>query len=175
MKIALPILVLFLCILTSCNESRYITERYIKNNIEEHTEGSESSIRTYLLYRGATFNGDRYLELTGYKYKGKKGLVIGTDVLVSSKRRSKPEVTVVVLSDFTELSLAQAQTILDQYKVLLKKLQSEKVRKGESVYQDFTISKDVFISFRKMKGNSEKDKINFWVKGEKYTVSQAGY
>ena len=155
-----------------CNQTRYITERYIKNNIEQHKEGEYSTIRTYIIYHGAASNGSRYLEFTGYEYQGRKALVIGTDRLTLERKKFKEDNTVLVTSEFTRLSLAQAQLILNHYEELIKRLQSEKVKKGEAVYHDFTLSSEVFISFKKVKGINGKDTIHFWIKGEKYSLMQ---
>lgn len=157
--------------MSSCNQTRYITERYVKNNIEKHTEGNFSNIRTYKIYRGGTANPGRYLELTGYKYNGNKGLVIGTDRVSKARKKFVDDNTYLVTSEFTELTFAQAQSILDQYKILVSKLKSEKVIKEESVYHDYTVSTDVFISFKKTKSRKGDNNLNIWIRGEKYTLS----
>lgn len=173
LKITSVLLLFFIAqIAGGCNQIRYITERHIKNEIEQHRPGEFSNVRTYVIYRAPTTIGTRYVELTGYKYKGKKALVIGVDRIVVERKKFKEDNTLLVNFEFTELTLEQAQSILDQYKVLLDKIKTEKPIKNESVYHDFTLSPEVFISFKKTKSNKGTDTINFWIKGEKYSMLQ---
>lgn len=167
---AVLVLILAFVVFTGCKQIRYITERYVKNNVETHKEGQQSSIRTYTIYRGSPLQSTRYLEFTGFKYQGNKGLIIGTSQRSMNRKKFKEDFTMIVEYDFTELSLMQAQSILDQYEVLLNKLKSEKVIKNESVYHDFTVSKDIFISFKKTRQKKGSDTMNIWIKGEKYSL-----
>lgn len=160
----------------SCKSSRYITEQYIKNNIEDHQPGNTSNIRTYSIFKGNTANTGRYLELTGYKYNSRKGLVIGADRSyitrkVTSRNGTSTEAEIYI--DYIQLDLDQTKAILANYKSLQDKIKKEKPRSSEEVYHDYTVSKDCFISFRKS-GNGDgsgTEYVNFWVKGEKYKVS----
>ncbi len=156
---------------SGCMRTRYITEKYIKNNIEQHVEGKHSNIRTYSIFRGASYGGGSYLELTGYKYDSKKGLVIGADKYYQARQKFKGDQTVVAEYTYITLTLPQCKSILDNYKILLDKIKKEKVLTSEEVYHDFTVSEDLFISYRKSKGTSSIQYINLWVKGEKYLLS----
>ncbi|WP_031528812.1 hypothetical protein [Dyadobacter crusticola] len=160
----------------SCKSSRYITEQYIKNNIEDHQPENTSSIRTYSIFKGNTANTGRYLELTGYKFNFKKGLVIGADRSYITRKISSRAGTITEAEtyiDYIQLDLDQCSAILTNYKTLQDRLKKEKPRSSEEVYHDYTVSKDCFISFRKS-GNGDGsgiEYVNFWVKGEKYRIN----
>ncbi len=78
-----------------------------------------------------------------------------------------------IIADITyiELTLAQCKSILENYKVLQDKIKKEKPKMNEEIYHDYTVSDDLFISYRKSSGSSSVTYIAFWVKGEKYRVS----
>lgn len=171
-SIGVALTFLITSILFGCNETRYITERHIKNHIERHDAGQYSNLRTYVIYRGLAENNAHYLEFAGYKYNNKKALVIGIDRVIIDRKKLKQDSTITLAYEYIELSLTQAQSILNQYKVLLEKLKSEKVIANEYVYHDFTLSGDIFISFRKAKTQKGTDIINFWIRGEKYSLLQ---
>lgn len=160
----------------SCKSSRYITEQYIKTNIEDHQPENTSSIRTYSIFKGNTANTGRYLELTGYKFNSKKGLVIGADRSYITRKISSRAGTITEAEtyiDYIQLDLDQCRAILANYKTLQDRLKKEKPRSSEEVYHDYTVSKDCFISFRKS-GNGDgsgTEYVNFWVKGEKYRIN----
>lgn len=160
----------------SCKSSRYITEQYIKNNIEDHQPENTSSIRTYSIFKGNTVNAARYLELTGFKYNSRKGLVIGADRSYVTRRTPSRAGTITETEtyiDYIQLDLDQCRAILANYRTLQDRLKKEKPRSSEEVYHDYTVSKDCFISFRKS-GNGDgsgTEYVNFWVKGEKYRIN----
>lgn len=160
-------------LINGCNTTRYITEQHIKNHIQEHTPGQFSNIRTYTIFKGTTSTENHYLELTGYKHKSVKGLVIGTDRIYSARKRFKEDVARIRETEYIHLNHSQCKSIVDNYNLLAQKIKSEKnLRIGEEVYHDFTISEDCYISFRKAKGSSNNTyRTQFWIKGEKYNVS----
>src|SRR5690606_2072376 len=102
---------------SSCMQTRYLTEKYIKTNIEQHKVNEFSSIRTYTIFKGATVGGSTYLELTGYKYASKKALVIGTDDYYAARKKFKEDQTMVANIAYIELNAEQCKAILDNYKV----------------------------------------------------------
>lgn len=163
------VLVAFL--LTGCMQTRYLTERYIKTNIEHHNDGKFSSIKTYAIYKGASLGGGSYLELTGYKYANTKALVIGADKYYMARQKFKGDQTTIAEITYIELSIAQCKEIITNYKILQDKIKSEKPEKNEEIYHDFTVSKDLFISFRKSSSSSPITYIDFWIQGEKYSIS----
>ncbi len=158
-------------LLSGCLQTRYITERYIKTNIENHKEGNFSSIKTYSIFQGASISGGSYLELTGYKNGSTKGLVIGADKIYAARQKFKGDQTLLANITFVELSLAQCKSILDKYKLLQEKIKLEKPIINEEIYSDYTVSKDLFISFKISKINRSVTFIDFWIDGEKYHVS----
>ncbi len=164
------VIILFF-ILSGCMQSRYITEKYIKTKIEKHIEGEFSSIKTYTIFKGVSYGGGAYLELTGYKYASKKALILGADKYYLARQKFKDDQTVIADITYIELSLAQCKSIVDNYQILLDKIKEEKPKMNEEIYHDYTVSDNLFISFRKTMGNSSKSYINFWINGEKYIIS----
>lgn len=159
-----------------CKQTRYITERYIKTGIETHKETEFSSIKTYTIYKGTAYGasgkaGPSYIELTGYKYENNKGLIIGADKYYSDRKKFAEDQTQITAYSYIELSLSQCQAIIDNYKLLVNKIKKEKPGKYEEIYHDYTVSKDLFISYRKTVLKTTVNYIDLWIKGEKYTIS----
>jgi len=153
----------------SCIQTRYITERIIKNSIETHTPGEFSTIRTFSIYK-LTDTDKRYIEFTGYKYKDKKGKVIGGDRTYRVQKNFKEDNTRIVESDYVHLTENQCAEMLNNYRILQEKISREKKSKmNEEIYYDFTVSDDCFISVRKYTTASTYY-TNIWLKGEKYRV-----
>jgi len=172
MRIFNLLLILTTCLYaTSCMQTRYITEQHIKTKIENHNPGNFSSIRTYSIFKGRTYQSAAYLELTGYKYNNSKGLVIGADKYYLARQKFQGDKTIIAAISYVELNLAQTNAILENYKTLQEKIKSEKIKINEEVYHDYAISEDLFISFRKAAGSSSYSYIDLWVHNEKFTVS----
>ena len=163
--------VLLAFLLTGCMQTRYITEKYIKTKIENHNEGEFSTIKTLTIFKGTSYGGGAYLELTGYKYANSKALVLGADKYYMARQRFTGNQTIIADITYIELSLAQCQDIITNYKILKDKIKTEKPRMSEEIYHDFTVSKDLFISYRKSSGSSTVTYIDFWIQGEKYRIS----
>ena len=71
---------------------------------------------------------------------------------------------------YINLNSIQCKAILSNYKELEKKIGEERPKLNEAVYQDFTVSKDLFISYQAMPAKPKTAFINFWIKGEKYSI-----
>lgn len=164
-------IVLLLHLLTGCLQTRYITERYIKNEIEQHENGNHSSIKTYSIFKGIDVVNGGYIELTGYKYDSHKGLIIGTDKYYEARDNFKGDPTIIAAINFIELDIDQCQSILDNYILLLDKIKSERPKRNEEVYHDYTVSTDLFISYHKSTSDLDTDSIDLWVRGEKYSIA----
>lgn len=156
---------------TGCTQTRYITEKYIKTNIEKHMEGDFSTIKTYAIFKGTSQSGGSYLELTGYKYANTKGLVLGADKYYMARQKYKGDQTVIAEITYINLNMAQCRDIITNYKILMERIKTEKPKLGEDIYHDFTVSKDLFISYKKSPGGSAVNYIDFWIAGERYRVS----
>ncbi len=165
----LSILLTFL--LTSCMQTRSITENYIKTKIENHNKGEYSSINTYSIFKGASYSGGSYLEFTGYKYKNSKALVIGADKYYMARQKFKTDQTIISDITYIELSTAQCEDIITNYKILKDKIKNEKPIMSEEIYHDYTVSKDLFISYRKASGGMATSYIDLWIQGRKYRIS----
>lgn len=164
----ITVLTLFL---TGCMNTRYITERYIKTNIEKHSEGDFSTIKTYSIFKGVSYGGGAYLELTGYKYNNKKELVIGADRYYMARKKFPGDQTTIAEITYIDLTLAQCKAILDNYQVLQSKVKAAKPKINEEIYHDYTVSDDLFISYKRTSGRSSRGYIDFWIKGEKYSLA----
>ena len=161
--------------LVSCLEQHYLTEQYIKTNIENHKEGNTSAIRIYSLYQTTCFNGEAYIEFTAYKLNGAKGLVIGADKYYLERHRYKGDITVKTAVNYVQLTVSQCQSILDNYKGMQQRIKGEKPKTNEVAYEDFAVSGDVFISYSKSAVSYGNATINIWVKGEKFSVASASF
>lgn len=156
---------------TGCMRTRYITERYIKNDIEKHIQSEFSTIRTLSVFKGFTVDRSAYIELTGYKYKDNKALIIGTDKYYMARKKFAGDQTIVADTKYIELSVAQCQLIIDNYKILQQKVKMEKPGIGEEIYHDFTVANNIYISFKKTPSNSSVLKMNIWINGDKFMIS----
>ncbi|WP_159468309.1 hypothetical protein [Dyadobacter sp. 3J3] len=161
--------------ISGCRQARYITERHIKTDIEKHEVGKQSNIRTYSIFKGNTIGMSRYIELTGYKLNGEKGLIVGADRNYITRVKYKGAVAVSEYTnvDFIHLNIDQTKSILSNYSVLVEKIKNEKPQVNEEVYYDFTVSKDCFISFRRTNMGNNTEYIYFWINGEKYQLRTA--
>lgn len=170
MRHILTLIAFFTILLSSCLQTRYITEREIKNKIESHKENEFSTIRTFTVFKGLSHGGSSYLELTGYRYNNQKGLIIGADRYYSARKKFQGDNTVIADITYLELTLIQCKAILENYKILQDRIQKEKPKMNEEIYHDYTVSNDLFISYRKRQGSSSSTYIDFWIKGEKYRI-----
>lgn len=171
-KFILPVLVSIFMV--GCMQSRYITERFIKTNIENHNVGEFSSIKTFTIFKGTSFGGGSYLELAGYKYGTTKGLVIGADKYYLARQKFKGDNTIIAQIEYIELSFDQCNSILGNYSELQDKISAEKPRMNEEIYHDYTVSKDLFISYRKSSASNSLY-IDLWIKGEKYSIATSSF
>lgn len=164
------VLVIFLC---SCQNTRYITESFIKNNVEKHIEGNQSTIKTYSIYQGISKTNKKsgaYIEFTGCKYDGTKKLIVGADINYLARDNWRLNVVKIAEPTFVVLTMKQTIAILSNYDDLKGKIDAESPIISEEVYHDYSASDDLFISFRKAIGNGGSSEIDVWVKGEKYTI-----
>lgn len=158
-------------------QTRYITEQYIKNNIETHERGALSNIRTYSIHQQATKStASRYVELTGYKYHGQKGMVIGVDRYYRTAARQTGLPMDMTAYTYVVLTEAEAKAMHNNIATIRGEIKAEaRPRYGEEVYVDYTVNENVFISVRRTAGNSRTTVIHLWVKGEKYTLKFSSF
>lgn len=167
----LTITALLITLLSGCMETRYITEKHIKNNIEEHDEGEFSTIKTYTVFKGYSRSRSAYIELTGYKYKGRKALVIGADRYYKAREQFEGDNTKIANINYIELTLPQCQAIIDNQKIIENRVKEEKPMRNEEIYHDYSVSEDLFISYRMFRASTTASYLDLWIKGEKYQVS----
>ena len=166
----------------SCRHTRYLTEQYIKSNIETHTENDFSRLETYSIFQkhlhnqSGSFKGFAYIELTGYKHSGKSGIIIGAEKYNFKGRRLLKIISSPLETNTTyiNLDLNQCKALLSNYKELRVKIKAEKPKPYVAIYQDFNASKDFYISYRASYNLLFKKPrtryIDFWIKGEKYHI-----
>jgi hypothetical protein len=154
----------------SCT-TRYLTEQKIKNEIQTHEVGKSSKIETYTIFKKQFYSdGYRvYLELTGCKYESEKILLIGADKFYYTRKNFKEDNSIIRKATYIKLNTEQCKLILDKYKFIQLKADEEKPKLKEDIYWDYTISEDLFISFKKSNGKTT-NMIDFWIKGEKYQI-----
>lgn len=163
---------------SSCRQTRYLTEQHIKSTIQGHTENEFSRLETYsilqkrLRNQSGSFKGFAYLELTGYKHSGKTGMVIGAEKYHFKGNRLLRLITAPPEKEVTyiNLDLNQCKALLSNYKELKEKILAENDEPYMMVYHDFSASKDFYISHSVEIGKSKTKYIDFWIKGEKYTL-----
>jgi hypothetical protein len=168
---SLFLVVLSITILFSCRQTRYITEQYIKTEIEDHKTNTYSQIRTYSIFKGVTTSRQQYVEFTGYKYNNQKGLVIGADRVYALRERFPNEQAKMIVVDYIELTVDECKQIIENYDKLVAQLTSEKPKMHEEIYADFTVNQNLFISLRKAGEPNELLYIHLWINKEKYSLS----
>ena len=156
-------------IFVKCSHTRLVTEQFIKNEIEKHENKSFSSIKIYSLYK-KKLSDVNFIELSCYKYNNEKKFVITVDKLSALKKAFKEDETKLRKTRFVILDEEQCKGILNSYSNLAILIEQEKQRISEDVYSDFTVSKDLFVSFKRMKKNQKMKKMDLWIYGEKYNV-----
>ena len=170
---------LVLIIFFSCGTtSRYGTEGYIKNNIQQHKVNEFSEIQTYSIGMGSLLGvegkGGGFIEFVGYKYNNNVGLVISSDKFGIENNEGVIEFNGTT-KFYNELSLKNCKDILKNYKILIQKGdESYKKRKRDiTLYFDYSVNKDLFISIEHVnKGivSEYKDILHFWIDGQKYSL-----
>lgn len=161
---------------TGCIQTRSLTEEFIKTKVEDHVPGTNSTIRTYAIYQSpAGSSTEDYIELTGYKYNGVKGMVVGADRYY--RYRAKLTGLPVEGADvsYVLLSETECRTMLEKEPVIWTLLrEAPRAFNSEVAYQDYTVNDRVFMSYRKGAGQSSSSYIGIWVDGHKYNMpSQA--
>lgn len=162
------LIVLTISIITSCTHTRPLTEQYIKTKIETHSAGNFSTIQTYSIFKGVSANKSGFMDLTGYKYNNTKKLVIGADIYVYVQKKYKEDPTTGHKPNFIELTQEQCNSIITNYQILLDKIKSEKVRGSKEVTHDYTVSNELFISYKKTR-NVTPVLIDLWINGAKFS------
>jgi hypothetical protein len=115
-------------------------------------------------------SGTTRIELTGYKYNGKKGLVIGADRYYTIRYKYSGNVVRVLDDiDYVHVSEEQCNGILAKISELETKIKAEKPVTDETVYWDYMVNDELILSFAKGNGAS-LSLTHIWIKGEKYSV-----
>ena len=156
-----------------CKNTRYLTEVYIKNHIEQHVPGEQSTIKTYSIYQGrsiANKKSSAYIEFTGCKYEGRRSLIVGADQYYILRNTMRGDMTLLKEPTYVVLDVDDCLTIVNNYNALQKQLASEHPIRHEEIYHDFTVTDNLFISFRRAPCYRGKRFIDVWVHEDKYTI-----
>lgn len=142
------IFVAILMLLSSCMTTRSLTESYIKNNIQQHLVKQEDEIRITPIYKSEGVSGRSYVEFTGYKYKGVKGLVIGGDKYYISPSNMRAQPVIEGRFQYVVLTEEEARAMLSEITSLRAKAKVARTKSPEVAYEDYTVNDDLFISFK---------------------------
>ena len=71
---------------------------------------------------------------------------------------------------YINLDMSQCKAILSNYKELKENALAENTKPYMMFYHDFSASKDFYISHTIELGRPKTKYIDFWIKGEKYTI-----
>lgn len=155
----------------SCSTLRtdYLTEQILKTIVEKHNVGEFSSLKAYTIYKSDGKYNNSYLEFTGYKYNGDKGIIIATGLFSTVKTKVETSLSLNKES-YIFLSVEECLSIINNYKVLQIKISKEKPKLNEEIYHDYTVSKDMFISYKIDRLTSSILYIDVWVNGIKYII-----
>lgn len=151
--------------ITSCETTRNITTKYIKNEIEKHVPGQVSELSTLhlLLYGDRALNS--YLEMCAVKYNGEKLLVIASDRYVSNKA----ETNIINYTYFKIMTVKECEDVMIQSRSIWKQSGEKKGKNGEVMYIDYTIQKDLFLSVGK-RGGATSRYYSIWVDKRKHVI-----
>lgn len=150
--------------LVSCSplQPRYLTEYYVKNYIENHDDHTFSEVKMVLLYKGSTISGNRYLEVSAFKYKNEKGLVFGGDIINPDKNR--------IDAHYYSLKEEDVLKMKKGYEASIQNMDTPRVGIGEITYSDYSINKDFYVSIKDSDGKAIGEIVNIWMYQEKYSI-----
>jgi len=161
--IALGVLTIQSCMVTS---NSYISENYIKTNIQEHIPDKFSKLETNEIYTNSN------IEFTAFLTEDKEGLLIRGVKYYSTPKIVESERVVYEESNFVILELKDMRKIIAKLQSLKDMATSMKVEDlYELNYVDYTVSNDLFISYQKDVHSFDSLKyIYLWISSLKYTV-----
>lgn len=159
-------------LLSSCMAPREITEQYIKNKVEKHVVGQAQTSVTYSIYKGLSSDQTSYLEMTGFKQGTDRKLIIGVDKYYKLRPNFTGEQTTLAKIFYLELNMSEFALLYSELVRLEEKAASQTAGKNETVYLDFTITPDFFISSSKYYTASPgMFNVDLWINGEKFVIS----
>lgn len=149
----------------SCTSTRGLTEQYIKNTIQQHLPGEYDELSTLPIMKQTNTEAGTYVELTGYLYKGKYGLVVGVDQYYKAHPNFKEDNTSIVRYNYVVLNREEVAALLEACRVLDA---IGPQRGGREKYKDYTVAEGVYMSYKR--GRSGMTEPSLWVFGRKYPV-----
>lgn len=163
-----PVYIAAVALLASCATTSRLTEQVIKTEVEKHQVGFPSTIRTFALYTGTANDGTSAVEITGFKYDGKKGMVIAAEDRFSRRMRSTGEILPSHKVHYVILDQTHCETFIMWETELAAKIKADQrgLQFGEAVYHDYMIAPELFISYRYGNGAT----FSMWLDGVKFTV-----
>lgn len=156
-------------LISSCMVQKPLTrnERYIKSKIEVHLPGQYAkSKQTKIYFSQMLYAADiDVFEITGYENETGKGVVFGT-AYVSDISISGNVMVQHFSVDHATITDKEAQLILDNYQNIIDLSSKDNPALSDFMYNDFAISKDVFISTKVNSMNHTPPYFDFWIKGQ---------
>ncbi len=180
-----------IALITSCasTSDTNVWDYYIKNDVEKHVEGVTTSSKSKMLFRNMESVNKAQFELLAYSQDTTKYLVIGShkvakaffihdslyhfDVnnLYSSVRgndfiRQLGDLSIY----FTHVPAYRCNEFLDNWNDVKTKFNAAVPTSGETIYIDYALTNNVYISFPKSKPSQNQDNCVIWVGKRKHNV-----
>lgn len=184
---------LSIAFLASCSSSvTNVYDYYLKNAVETHTTGANSTSKSKLLLRVNERTNKAQVELIAFKTDSIKYLVIGSHKVSKSfyihdslyafdvndlYSRVRGDDFIRQMGDlsvfFTHVPAGNAAMLSDALSGLKSKYASASVGKDEVVYVDYTIAPDVIFSLEKRAASDKPDECVIWVGKRKHIIATA--
>ncbi len=145
-----------------------VMELYIKTQLEGHTEGTNSSIKILPIHNYQEPMKANYLEFAAYKQGSAKTMVIlsGGRTLDKTTRKYNFQ-----SPKFISLSEEQCKKIVEKYEGLIAQVKGASPIPNETVYADYTVSSEMFISFKTTpKGLWIGSSVDIYIAGTRFNM-----
>lgn len=189
---SLTIVSLILFLSACSNSVTNVWDYYVKNNVEKHQAGTSTVSKSKVLYRKNESVNKAQLELVAFKQDSARFLVIGShkiakafyiydsvyhfDVnnLYSHVRgndfiRQLGDLTIF----FAHIPAEKCQDFLNNWGDVKNKYMQAKPAPGETMYIDYSLSPEIFLSFPKTAAVQEPKDCILWVGRRKHEIATA--
>lgn len=179
--------------LASCSNSvTNVYDYYVKNVVEQHKVGENSTSKSRLLLRANESTSKAQVELVAFERDSMKYLVIGSHKVAKAfyihdslyhfdvsdlYSRVRGDDFIRQMGDlsifFTHIPAGNAAMLADALPGLKAKYATLSPQKGEVMYVDYTIAGDVIFSFEKRAVSDKPDECVLWVGKRKHVLKTA--
>lgn len=182
-------LVMAVATLTACSSTTNVYDYYLKNVMDNHRTGEQTTSKSKLLLREFERVNKAQFELVAYKSDSTRYLVIGSHKVAKAfylhdslyqfdvadlYSRVRGDDFIRQMGDlsiyFTHIPSEQALTFLDALPQLKTKYASLKPAAGVTEYVDYTIAPDVVVSFSKTSPSQQPTSCVLWIGKRKHTL-----